>query len=139
MRLVLDTNIVLSALLWRGTPHRLLGIGLEQDVAFFTSSPLLDELTGILERPRFARALRIINYTIDDVIDRYLGFVHVVKTMPLAQPVSRDPDDDLVLACAAAAQAELIITGDRDLLVLKEFQNIPIVTAVQALSRLEPR
>ena len=50
--------------------------------------------------------------------------------------VSRDVDDDAVLACALAARADLIVSGDEDLLVLKEFQGIPIATIAQALARI---
>ena len=51
----------------------------------------------------------------------------------LAAPASRDPDDDHVLACALGARADLIVTGDSDLLTLKRFEQIPIVTAAEAL------
>jgi len=54
----------------------------------------------------------------------------------LAEPICRDPDDDHVLALAIAAHADVIVTGDQDLLVLKTFQGIPILTPVQALEHL---
>lgn len=57
--------------------------------------------------------------------------------MPRHVPkVSRDPDDDQVLACALAAQADLIVSGDADLLDLKSFQGIPILTAARAVERI---
>ncbi|MHB1199755.1 MAG: putative toxin-antitoxin system toxin component, PIN family [Polaromonas sp.] len=55
----------------------------------------------------------------------------------MTQPICRDPDDDAVLACAKVAQANLIVSGDQDLLVLQAFEGIPIVTAAQALERLK--
>ena len=51
----------------------------------------------------------------------------------VAESVSRDPDDDAVLACALAARADLVVSGDNDLLVLKSFEGIPIVTVSQAV------
>jgi len=54
----------------------------------------------------------------------------------LAQRVSRDADDDAVLACALAAKADLIVSGDRDLLTLKIFRDIPIVTPIEAVNRI---
>lgn len=55
-----------------------------------------------------------------------------IEPPPLPQPVCRDPDDDQVLALAIAAQADLIISGDNDLLVLQQFNGNPIVNAAQA-------
>jgi len=137
VRLVLDTNVVLSALLWHGTPHVLVGRGREKGMAFYTSSALLQELGGILERKKFAKILAVSGATTKAILRDYAGFAHVVRTQALAHPVCPDPDDDQVLACALAAQAELIVSGDNDLLGLKEYQGIPIVTPAEALTRIE--
>ncbi len=61
----------------------------------------------------------------------------MIAPPPLAEPVCRDPDDDAVLALAIAASADLIVSGDRDLLNLKSFQGIAIVTPAEALRRVE--
>jgi predicted nucleic acid-binding protein len=61
----------------------------------------------------------------------------VIVPPPLPQPVCRDPDDDHVLACALAAQADLIVSGDADLLNLREYQSIRIVAAAEALRLIE--
>ena len=61
----------------------------------------------------------------------------VLQPQPLAQPVCRDPDDDEVLALALLAQAQAIVSGDNDLLVLQRFEDIAIITAAQALAQLE--
>jgi uncharacterized protein len=59
----------------------------------------------------------------------------VIDPPPLTQPVCRDPDDDEVLALAIAAQADLIVSGDNDLLVLQQFRGIPILSPAQAEAR----
>ena len=61
----------------------------------------------------------------------------VIVPPPLPQPVCRDPDDDHVLACALAAQADLIVSGDADLLDLREYRSIRIVAAAEALRLIE--
>ena len=53
------------------------------------------------------------------------------------EPTVRDPDDDQVLACASAAQAQLIVTRDKDLLDLRQYQSIPILASAEALQRIE--
>lgn len=60
----------------------------------------------------------------------------LVSPTPLAKPICRDPDDDWVLATAAAGEIDVIVTGDKDLLVLKRFRSIPIVTPRGFLQRL---
>ncbi len=60
----------------------------------------------------------------------------IVEPQPLPIPTSRDPDDDHVLACALAAQAELIVSGDRDLLTLREYQGMPILSTADTLARI---
>jgi putative PIN family toxin of toxin-antitoxin system len=57
----------------------------------------------------------------------------VMEPLPLPQPVSRDPDDDHALALAVAAQVDCIVSGDRDLLSLKAFRDIPIITPAEAI------
>jgi len=60
----------------------------------------------------------------------------IVPIEPLPKPVCRDPDDDAILATAVAAGADLLVTGDKDLLVLSTFRGIPIVTPAECLARL---
>ena len=67
------------------------------------------------------------------MLRNYQKLATTVTARKLAQQISRDADDDSVLACALAAQADLIVSGDADLLVLKQFHGIRIVTAAQAL------
>lgn len=137
MRLVLDTNVALSALLWRGTPFQLLGMIHDQPDALqvFSSEALLAELADVLRRPHLARPLAAIGRTAAQVLADYATLVEIV--VPTVVPrVVRDPDDDQVIACALAAQADLVVSGDADLLSLRQHQGIAIVTAAQALERI---
>ena len=135
-RIVIDTNIVLSGLLWRGPPYVLLThIGQNPGMQLFSSQALIDELAAVLIRPSPAKRLKLINKTAHEVLVDYVRAVTVLQ--PLAQPVCRDPDDDEVLALALLAQAQAIVSGDNDLLVLQRFEGIAILTATQALQQLE--
>jgi uncharacterized protein len=137
MRLVLDTNIAVSALLWRGPPRELLDQIIERSGIELYSSPLLiSELSEVLRRPKFAQRISNAGLTAEVLLADYIDLVSTVATVPLAQPISRDPEDDEVLACAIAANANVIVSGDQDLLVIKVFQDIPIVTATQMLAMI---
>ncbi len=133
MRLVLDTNVVLSALLWGGTPYRLLQLAVEGEVQLFTSPALAAELREILARPHLAAKLLKKNITAVAVTALYLEFARSLSPLSVPRVVPDDPDDDHVVACAVAAKVNLIVSGDKHLLKLREFQGIRIVTAAQAI------
>lgn len=136
-RIVIDTNLVLSGLLWRGQPHLLLTqVGQNPGMQLFSSQVLLDELADVLRRPSPTKRLNQINLTAHSVLADYVRVVTLLQPQPFPQPVCRDPDDDEVLALALLAQADVIVSGDNDLLVLQSFEGIPIVTAAQALELL---
>ncbi|MGA7538928.1 MAG: putative toxin-antitoxin system toxin component, PIN family [Steroidobacteraceae bacterium] len=137
MRIVADTNTVLSGLLWQGPPRRLLDLARERKVSLYTSVTLLAELAEVIARDKFAKRVRAAGLSAAELVQDYEHLAEVVTPEALPAPVSRDPDDDHVLACALAAKAEIIVSGDkRHLLVLTEYQGIPIRTASDALGQL---
>ena len=134
MRLVLDTNVVASAVLWGGVPRQLLQAGREKRISLFTSIPLLAELTDILVRPKFEKKLAASGLTIEQIVDRYAELAAVVQPAAIAPTVLDDPEDDQVLACAVAARADLIVSGDRrHVLPLGSFEGVSIVSPAEAL------
>ncbi len=137
MRLVLDTNIVIAAFLWRGPPRQLLDQIIERsDIELYSSSLLLSELSEVLSRPRFAQRINVAGLTVNALLTDYTDLVTTIASTPLSESVSRDPDDDEVLACALAANADAIISGDHDLITLKIFQGIPILTVTQMITKI---
>lgn len=136
MRLVLDTNTVISGLLWSSTPAKLIRAALEGRIDLVTSPALLLELEDVLPRQKLARRVAASNLNVAQLVARYSLLARNVSPA-LISPVSRDPDDDHVLACALAGQADLIVSGDADLLNLKRYQGIDILTASDALLRIE--
>lgn len=137
MRLVLDTNIVIAALLWHGPPRQLLDKIIDRsDIELYSSSLLLSKLSEVLLRPRFAQRINVAGLAVTALLADYADLVATVVPTPLSERVSRDPDDDEVLACAIAANADAIVSGDQDLLTLKIFQGIPILTVTQMLTKI---
>ena len=135
-RVVLDTNVVVSAILWGGTPRKLLDLADAGDITLFTSVDLLRELTGILSRDKFAEKIAASGQSIDQIVDGYAAYVEIVR--PAETPrIAPDPDDDIVLGTALAAKAEMIITGDRPFLSVGRWQDIDVVTVKEALTGIE--
>lgn len=130
MKLVVDTNVLIAGLVAEGlcrdiVKRRLLACDLS------TSRALLNELAEKLHE-KFGLHPRDL-----PLLQMYDGEVTVVKTKPLPRPVCRDADDDEVLATALAAQVEVILTGDNDLLTLKEFQGVRILSPRQFVEWLD--
>ena len=137
MKLVVDTNVLVSAFLWQGTPGRLIELAAEKEIQLFTNRALLDELAATLVKKKLAKPVVATGLTVEQMLRNYRRLATLVTTRQLAQLVSRDTDDDSVLACALAVSADQIVSGDDDLLVLKYFQGIPIATPAQALRVIE--
>lgn len=136
MRVVLDTNVIASGLLWDGVPRQLLQAAREKKLQLYTSTTLLLELNDILGRAKFARKIAAAQLPVDQIVERYALLTTVVHPAVITPTILRDPDDDQVLACALAAQADLIVSGDRHLLELKEYQGIRVLTAAEALKNI---
>lgn len=133
---MLDTNVVASGLLWAGgPPAQLIEAAETGAIELVTSKPLLAELARILARRKFARAVAASTLSVDALVLGYAELTTIVEPAEIA-PTSTDPDDDAVLACALAAQADLVVSGDPDLLNLKRFHDIAIMTPRQAVERI---
>jgi putative PIN family toxin of toxin-antitoxin system len=132
VRLVLDTNVVVSALLWDGVPRRLLRVGRAEDVAFCSSSPLIAELTDVLSRPKFKKKIAASLLTVDQLVDLYVELVALVRPAPTSR-LAPDPDDDVVIGTALAAKADYLVTGDKGLLSVEAYEGGRIVTVSEAL------
>ena len=137
MRVVLDTNTVVSGFLWGEAPRALIEAAVEERIELFTCAALIEELAGILPRQKFAQRLAQKQLSIPALIERYSALAEIVEPATLSGPVSPDPDDDVVLATALAAHAELIVSRDKHLHNLKHFHRMPILNAADALHYIE--
>lgn len=133
MRIVADTNTVVSGLLWQGPPRQLIDQARAGFITLHTSVTLLAELAEVIGRGKFAQRIKRAGLSVVGLVESYQRLAVLVEPQPLSAPVSRDADDDHVLACALAAQVALIVSGDRDLLDLGTFNHMRILPARQAL------
>lgn len=105
---------------------------------FNTSPALLAELSVTLSTPKLARPIVRSGLTLGDLLESYLDVAIVVQPLAVRRVVPDDADDDEVLACALAANADLIVSGDRHLLDLgTEYHGIRIVTRSQAVQLID--
>ncbi|MGL5837260.1 MAG: putative toxin-antitoxin system toxin component, PIN family [Sphingorhabdus sp.] len=137
VRIVLDTNVVVSALIWGGQPLRLLELAADGIIILCTSPILLEELAEVLQRNHLAPRLAAKGNSVEQALKEYAELA--LKVMPQSVPevVSSDPDDDHVIAAAAAAGAQAIVSGDSDLLRLKAHHDIKMWTVGEAIEKIE--
>ncbi|MGH8567484.1 MAG: putative toxin-antitoxin system toxin component, PIN family [Gammaproteobacteria bacterium] len=126
----------MAGLLWQGPPQEILLRAMEGKVMLATSPALLSELEGILHRSKFARQIAKQPLSIQALLLRYAELARVVMPAAIPPVILNDPDDDQVLACALAAKAQLIISGDSDLLSLGAYQGIRIAGPAAALPKM---
>lgn len=88
LRAVADTNVVISALLWRGAPHRLFSRIEPERICFYASRALLDELAGVLARRRLLRAVHATGKSVPTLVSGYQALVRLVEPGRLPAPVS---------------------------------------------------
>ena len=136
MRVVADTNTVVSGLLWHGSSRQVLDKSRTGEIELFSSIVLLAELEEVLERDKFARRLAIVGLRPRDLVVGYAALATVVEPPVIPHVIVEDPDDDAVLACAVVARADAIVSGDTHLLSLRAYREIPILTAGELLNRI---
>ena len=135
MRVVLDTNIIISGLFWTGTPSLLIKYILQSHTLCFTSETL-GELEKVLTYEKFKPRIAQLSFTIPAFIDTLTKHAFVVgKPSYQIQIIQQDPDDNKFLEAALATCTDVIVSGDIHLLGLKQFEGIPIMRSTAFLKR----
>ena len=137
MRVVLDSNVLVSSYINSlGAPARIVAAWRAEMFTLVVSEPVLSEYRRSLNYPRVSRRHGL---TPDQIADR-IAHIHEIALMVVPESVPRvvpdDPDDDQILACALAGQADQIVTGDHHLLDLREYQGIRILSPAAFLAFL---
>ena len=131
MRVVLDTNAVISALLFSGASSKLVSLWQEGLITPLLSRAILDEYLRVLSYRKFELSEKEINELIQEEI---LPYAEVVKPKSRLRVIRRDPSDNKFLECAVAGKAGVIISGDKDLLSLGQYRKIRIQSPAQFLA-----
>ena len=135
MRVVLDTNILIGALITKGTPpDSLYQAWLRDEFELVTSLAQLSEMARVIVRPRLRRFVDADEAAA--IVENIAARAVVLRGLPVVD-LSADPDDNPILATAIAGKADLLVTGDKKhLLTLGVVEGIPVVTAREALTRV---
>jgi uncharacterized protein len=128
MRVVVDTNVWISGLLWRGLPWRLLRLAEAEEIEIWATPSMLLEIETVLRRPQFAPRQRELGLEAEEIVAYAATLVSLVDLERIEPIVAADPDDDVFVNCALAVGAPYLISGDGHLLDLEEWEGVSIIT-----------
>ena len=138
MKVVIDTNVWLSALLWGGQPNLIIQLIEQKQIQAISSENILTELTDILQKPKLQKRLDRLRITAEEIVIIAKRLMTLVVIEEVIIPELRDPKDQMVLATAISGNAKIVISGDKDLLVLHPYGNISILLPQEFLARYFP-
>ena len=134
MILVLDTNIFISAFYWGGNPQKLIDRIIEGLDELYVSNEILSEIASVMNRPKFK--------TQPEIIENYIKTIEKIGKKVFItgklKGICRDKDDDNKIECGVLCGADYIITGDEDLLVLKKYQQMEMITVREYFEIVRP-
>lgn len=130
MRLVLDTNVLISGIFWKGPPYQILRLWAERKITIVASQTILNEYIAVLRRldPHDALMKKWEQFFINHIV--------ITEDRNILS-LSRDPNDDVFINCAFIARAQYIVSGDKDLLSLASISPTPVITPATLLRILK--
>jgi putative PIN family toxin of toxin-antitoxin system len=124
VKVVLDTNVLISAIMFGGKSREILEMGISGKIKISLSQDILKELAGILVDRKFRAPIAFVQQTIHELFE----ISELVIVREKINAVKNDPDDNRILECAVSAKADYIVSGDNDLLSLGHFRKIKILS-----------
>jgi putative PIN family toxin of toxin-antitoxin system len=125
VKVVVDTNVLVSALLFGGKPGKLIPLWQRGTIRPLASKEIIDEYLRVLTYPKFKLSEEDIHFLLYHEI---LPYFEVINVHPGPRIIRKDPADDKFIRCALAGKAKFIISGDHHLLALKSYQKIKILS-----------
>lgn len=126
---VFDTNVLISGILWKGIPFQLLRWAEERSLRIYTSLEILAEVHRVLHYPKFQQYIANKQASPEALFAKIASMCTIIHVDQNVKGVCSDADDEKFLSCALAANVEVLISGDRHLLDLKQYQSVRILTA----------
>ena len=131
IKVVLDTNVFISALLWRGTPHQLLKLIESGSLKCYATIEMLNEIEEVLRRQKFAAIINELETSLDELMFGVISLIEIIKPEKKIElnksELPADKEDIIFLQCAISAKAQYIISGDKHLLNLMQVRGISIL------------
>ena len=131
MKIILDTNVLISGIFFKGPPYQILKMWRDGEVDLISSEEIFQEYLSVCER--LHEKYPIIDFK--EIIDLIAINAHFYEQKNINQQITADPDDDKFITCALAAGVKLIISGDKHLLDVNGYQEIQVITPAEFISK----
>jgi len=129
LRAVIDTNVLISGVLWRGVPFYLLKWAEENSLIIYTSLDIMAEVYRVLNYPKFEQYIDKQKASSGELFTKIASLCTIIQVDQIVKGICCDPDDEKFLSCALTANVEVLVSGDKHLLDLKQYKSFRIVTA----------
>lgn len=133
MLVVVDTSVLISAVLWRGLPHRLIDLAESGNIRLCVTDETIQEFRDVLSRSKFTSRLQARLTTVEEILQSTLRQAALYPTPSPVKVVEADPDDDMFIACALVSGAKYLVSADSHLLALREYAGVAVVTVREFL------
>lgn len=128
LRVVLDTNVIISGLFFKGPPARILDLVSAGEIMPVFSYGTFQELQQTLTHPKFQMPIARLPFTVADFFEELLSRSEMLEQQSIGFTIVSDPADNLFLACAVEGRVGYLVTGDKELLAVGHIMDIPITT-----------
>ena len=129
LRAGMDTNVLVSGVLWRGVPFELLRWAEKNSLVIYASLEILAEVHRVLHYPKFQQYIDNQQTSPGELFAKIASLCTIIQVDQVVKGVCSDADDEKFLSCALAANVEVLVSGDRHLLNLVQYQSVRILTA----------
>lgn len=133
MKIIVDTNVLISGIFFSGPPYQILKLWQDRKVQLVVSIEIFEEYKRVSEilSDEFPKI------EIDPILNFIIKNAEIISTVKLKEPICEDPDDDKFIACAIACQSKIIVSGDKHLLKISGYQQIEVFTPREFLNRFK--
>jgi len=129
LKVVMDTNVLISGILWRGIPFELLRWTEKGNLIIYTSLEILAEVNRVLNYSKFQKYIDREKASPGELFGKIASLCTIIYPKQEVKKICSDKDDQIFLSCALAAKAGILISGDKHLLNIKQYKSVRILTA----------
>ncbi len=129
LRAVMDTNVLVSGILWRGVPFELLRWAEKHSLIIYTSLDIMAEVYRVVHYPKFQQYVDNQKTSPGELFAKIASLCTIIQVDQVVKGVCSDADDEKFLSCAVAAGVDVLVSGDKQFLDLKRYQSVRILTA----------
>jgi len=136
MRIVVDSNVLVSASFWNGDSERIIALAESKKLELFLSKEIIDEFTRVLGYEDIKRKIRDKGLEMKRTVEKIEAISTIIEPKIKIKAVIDDPSDDKFIECTVEARADYLISKDKHLLKMKSFRDIDIITPKEFLKKL---